>query len=122
MDVSIRAKMLASGVLTLLLGLGAWLAPAAQASQRPAARTAAAATYPYNFSRIAWTGSDEVIAATDKHGDLYYFWQSSGTTTWHKQLAAAGSSALAYSKPSITATGTTGPADTRRTPSGTADY
>jgi hypothetical protein len=106
-NVSIRAKILASGVLTLLLGLGAWLAPAAQASQRPAARTAAAATYPYNFSRIAWTGSDEVIAATDKHGDLYYFWQASGTTTWHKQLVAAGSSALAYSKPSITAAGAT---------------
>jgi hypothetical protein len=48
-----------------------------------------------------------VIAATDKHGDLYYFWQDTGSTVWHKQLVAAGSSKLAYSKPSITATGTT---------------
>ena len=48
-----------------------------------------------------------MIAATDKHGDLYYFWQASGTTTWHKQLVAAGSSALAYSKPWITAAGAT---------------
>jgi hypothetical protein len=104
MNVSIRAKMLASGVLALLLGLGAWLAPAAQASPRPAP---AATTYPYKFSRIAWTGSDEVIAATDSHGDLYYFWQAAGTTTWHKQLVASGTNTLVYSKPSITAAGTT---------------
>jgi hypothetical protein len=106
MNTSIRAKMLGTGALTLLLGLGSWLAPAAQASQRPAARPATT-TYPYKFSRIAWTGSDEVIAGTDSHGDLYYFWQASGTTTWHKQLVAAGTSKLSYSKPSITATSTT---------------
>lgn len=118
MNVSIRGKMLATGVITLL-GLGVWLTPAAQASQGPAHQgqpmspvpTAQAVrpdtTYPYKFSRIAWTGSDEVIAATDSHGDLYYFWQASGTTTWHKQLVAAGTSTLAYSKPSITAAGTT---------------
>jgi hypothetical protein len=116
-NVFIRARMLAIGVLALLVALGTWLAPAARASQRPTgltkapalARTAGrfAAIYPYKFSRIAWTGSDAVIAATDSHGDLYYFWQASGTTTWHKQLVAAGTSALAYSKPSITAAGTT---------------
>jgi hypothetical protein len=89
------------GVAALLLGA----APAAQASQRPAAGSAT--TYPYNFSRIAWTGSQEVIAATNSHGDLYYFWQASGTTTWHKQLVAGATSSLAYSKPSITAAGTT---------------
>jgi hypothetical protein len=103
MNPSIRARMLASGMLALLLGLGAWLAPAAQASQRPTAPSAA--TYPYKFSRIAWTGSDELIAATDSHGDLYYFWQASGTTTWHKQLVAKGGSGLAYKKPSIAWTG-----------------
>jgi hypothetical protein len=91
----------AVGVAVLLLSA----APAAQASQRPAAGSAA--TYPYKFSRIAWTGSDEVIAATDSHGDLYYFWSASGTTTWHKQLVAGATSSLAYSKPSITAAGTT---------------
>ena len=48
-----------------------------------------------------------MIAATDSHGDLYYFWQTAGTTTWHKQLVASATSTLAYSKPSITATGTT---------------
>jgi hypothetical protein len=90
---------LAGGAAALSLGMLAVAAPAAQASQRPAAGVAA--TYPYNFSRIAWTGSDEVIAATDSHGDLYYFWQASGTTTWHKQLVARGG----YSKPSIAWTG-----------------
>lgn len=83
MNVSIRAKTLASGVLAVLLGVGVWLAPAAHASQRPTGLTKVAAIHPYKFSRIAWTGSDAVIAATDKHGDLYYFWQASGITTWH---------------------------------------
>jgi hypothetical protein len=95
----------AVSVAALWLGVPALAAPAAQASQRPAA--ASTATYPYKFSRIAWTGSDEVIAATDSHGDLYYFWQASGSATWHKQLVASATSGLAYSKPSITAAGTT---------------
>jgi hypothetical protein len=95
----------AVSVAALWLGVLALAVPAAQASQRPAA--ASTVTYPYKFSRIAWTGSDEVIAATDSHGDLYYFWQASGSTTWHKQLVAAGTSGLAYSKPSITVAGTT---------------
>jgi PQQ-like domain len=94
-------------VAALCLGVLALAAPAAQASQRPAPRPPAAATYPYNFSRVAWTGSEEVIAATDKHGDLYYFWQASGSTAWHKQLVAGATSLLAYSKPSITVAGAT---------------
>jgi hypothetical protein len=95
----------AVSVAALWLGVPALAAPAAQASQRlPAASTA---TYPYKFSRIAWTGSDEVIAATDSHGDLYYFWQASGSTTWHKQLVAGAITGIAYTKPSIAAAGTT---------------
>jgi hypothetical protein len=97
----------------LSLGVLALAAPAAQANQRPAtreqvrapvptAKTAPSAiTYKYTFSRVAWTGSVEVIAATDAHGDLYYFWQASGSTTWHRQLVASGG----YSKPCITWTG-----------------
>jgi hypothetical protein len=95
----------AVSVAPLCLGALTLAAPAAQASQRLA--TAPTVTYPYKFSRIAWTGSDEVIAATDSHGDLYYFWQASGSATWHKQLVADATSGLAYSKPSITAAGTT---------------
>jgi hypothetical protein len=87
------------GVAAFSLGVLALASPAAQASQRPA--VGSATTYPYNFSRIAWTGSDEVIAATDKHGDLYYFWQASGASTWHKQLVAK----TGYSKPAIAWTG-----------------
>jgi hypothetical protein len=89
----------ATGLAAVAVGVLALAAPAAQASQRPAPRVAA--TYPYTFSRIAWTGSEEVIAATDNHGALYYFWQAAGTTTWHKQLVASGG----YSKPSIAWTG-----------------
>jgi hypothetical protein len=56
-------------------------------------------TYPYTFSRIARAGSHKVIAGTDSHGDLYYFWQASGSATWHKQLLAGATSTLSYSKP-----------------------
>jgi hypothetical protein len=93
----------AVSVAALCLGVLTLAAPAAQASQRLA--TAPTATYPYKFSRIAWTGSDEVIAATDSHGDLYYFWQASGSTTWHKQIVAEATSGIGYSTPSITAAG-----------------
>jgi hypothetical protein len=92
-------------VAALCLGVLALAAPAAQASQRPAA--AATAVHPYKFSRIAWTGSDEVIAATDSHGDLYWFWQATGSATWHKQLVADATSGIAYSRPSVAAAGAT---------------
>ncbi|HEV3293123.1 MAG TPA: hypothetical protein VG123_29450 [Streptosporangiaceae bacterium] len=88
----------AAMVAVFSVGVLAVSAPVAQASQRPAARVAA--SYPYKFSRIAWTGSKAVIAAADSHGDLYYFWQAPGSTTWHRQLVAAATSHLAYSKPS----------------------
>lgn len=95
----------AVSVAALSLGL-AWAVPAAQAAQRPAgAQVTSPILYKYTFSRIAWAGSDQVIAATDSHGDLYYFWQASGTTTWHKQLVAKGGTGIGYSKPSIAWTG-----------------
>ena len=120
----------ASGLLTLLLaGLTAWFGPAALAtttratptSATPTSATSATSattilpaggraarsqpTYPYNFSTIAWTGHDSVIAATDSHGDLYYFWEAAGSTTWHRQLVAKGTKEVAYTKPAITWTG-----------------
>jgi hypothetical protein len=96
----------AGGGIALLLGVTAWLAPAAQASQRPgrsgpASARPLATLYPYNWSRIAWTGSDTVIAGTDSHGDLYYFWQASGSATWHRQLVAKGGGGFTYKHPSI---------------------
>jgi hypothetical protein len=94
-----RRLAAAVSVAAVLLGVLAVAAPAARAGGRPAARVVT--THPYNFSRIAFTGSDEVIAATDSHGDLYYFWQASGATTWHKQLVAKSG----FSRPSIAWTG-----------------
>jgi hypothetical protein len=101
-------RSLAAGLSALAIGLMAWIAvPAAQAAQRPAAppaqtaRAALAAKYKYTLSKITFTGSLLTIAATDTHGDLYYFWQKAGTTKWHKQLVGAGGRGQAYSKPSI---------------------
>jgi hypothetical protein len=107
------------GLLVLLLGLIA--APVASASQKPAvvrrvaAHAAPAAVvagdlsarpptrYKYNLSSIAWAGSRAVIAATDAHGDLYYFWLAAGH--WHSQEVAKGKRGVAYSKPAIAWTG-----------------
>jgi hypothetical protein len=112
----------AAGLCALGLGLTVWAAgPAAEAAQRAtsrpashaenvalaaqAARIALAAKYKYTLSRIAFTGSRLAIAATDSHGDLYYFWQKAGTTKWHRQLVASGSRKQAYSRPAIAWTG-----------------
>jgi hypothetical protein len=107
----------AAGLCTLGLALTVWVAgPAAQAAQRPvvgrpasqAARAELAAKttkYKYTLSRITSTGLQLTIAATDSHGDLYYFWQKIGSTAWHKQLVGKGGHGQAYSKPSIAWTG-----------------
>jgi hypothetical protein len=102
-----------AAVVAVVAGTRAVAAPpTAQAGQRPAGLAGSAASVraatlpatgvPYTVSRIAWTGSKEVIAAADRHGDLYYFWHASGTSTWHKQLVVGATTKLAYSKPSIT--------------------
>ncbi|HXB50571.1 MAG TPA: hypothetical protein VNW50_22670 [Streptosporangiaceae bacterium] len=110
----------AAGLCTLGLALTVWAAgPAAQAAQRsvaarpagPASQTAQVqlaaktSTYKYTLSRITSTGSRLAIAATDSHGDLYFFWQRIGTTAWHKQLVGNGGHGQAYSKPSVAWTG-----------------
>jgi hypothetical protein len=97
------------GLAALALGLAGWAAPAAQASPHVAAAIKAPAlpqvSYKYTFSRIAWTGSRKVIAATDSHHDLYSFWEASSSGTWHKQLVAKGGHSTGYSSPSIAWTG-----------------
>ncbi len=99
----------AGWLVALAVGLGAWAAPAAQASQHVAGAAKATAlrhvSYKYTFSRIAWTGSRKVIAATDSRHDLYFFWEASTSATWHKQLVAKGGRSARYSSPSITWTG-----------------
>jgi hypothetical protein len=112
----------AGGLLALTIGVMAGTAPVASArtvraaSAASLARTAgpgrasstqhvAAPRYKYSWSSIAWTGSHAVVAATDAHGDLYYFWLAG--TTWHSQRVARGKRGVAYSKPAIAWTGHT---------------
>jgi hypothetical protein len=98
-----------AGLAALVLGLAAWAAPAALASQHHGAAVKAAVlpqvSDRYTFSRIAWTGSRKVIAATDSHHDLYSFWEAASGGTWHKQLVAKGGISTGYRSPSITWTG-----------------
>jgi hypothetical protein len=106
-------KFAVAGLAALSLGLLAGSTTAAQASSRPAhpgsplslspgrRPVALATTYPYKWSRIAWTGSDAVIAATDSHGDLYYFRQAAGTTAWHRPLVAKSWHRSGIKSPSI---------------------
>jgi len=107
------SRSVAAGLSALAIGLTAWVAvPAAQAAGRPAqtaqtSRAALAAKYKYTLSKITFTGSRLAIAATDSHGDLYYFWQKAGTTKWHRQLVGSGGRGQAYSKPSIAWIGST---------------
>jgi hypothetical protein len=57
-------------------------------------RQARAQTCPDNLisGGIAWNGSTALLVASPgiEGGNLYYFWQTTGTSTWHKQLVAAG--------------------------------
>jgi hypothetical protein len=94
----------AGGLIALLIGLTA--APVASASQKPATASLSAkalARYKFNKSSIAWAGSRAVVAATDAHGDLYYFWLASGR--WHSQEVAKGKRGVLYSKAAIAWTG-----------------
>ncbi len=85
----------------LALGVSVLSVPAAGASSA----STATVTYKFTTSRVAWTGSRAVIAATDSHGDLYYFWQAAGSTTWHKQVVAQATTGVSFSNPSIAWTG-----------------
>jgi hypothetical protein len=44
----------------------------------------------YQNPAIAWTGTAEVITATDSAGDVDYWWQAAGTAPWNPQEVAAG--------------------------------
>jgi hypothetical protein len=95
-------RSVVGGALTLTLGLAGLFAPAAWAS--PAARHPV--TYKFVVSKLAWTGSGTVIAAADTHGDLYYFFEASGSTKWREQVVAKARTGVSYSKPAIAWTGT----------------
>lgn len=121
MTIARMVRTATAGLAALTLGVMAWTAPVARASPgspvspgsparagnqaSTAKHVAAPPRYKYSWSSIAWTGSRAVIAATDAHGDLYYFWLAG--STWHGQEVARGKRGVAYSKPAIAWTGHT---------------
>jgi hypothetical protein len=47
----------------------------------------------FHDSGIAWTGKSVVLVASNQGidgGDLFYFWQKTGTSTWHREHVASG--------------------------------
>ena len=64
-------------------GLMALAGPAQAATQGPDAAR-------FDLSSVGWTGSSVIVAGADSSGDLYYWYQPQGTTTWHQQLVASG--------------------------------
>jgi len=53
---------------------------------------------------IAWTGSSVVITAADTNGNLYYWWQAAGATSWHRQPVVPDPE-VRYVNPAIAWTG-----------------
>lgn len=55
---------------------------------------------------IAWTGSSVVITSTDGSGNLLYWWQQAGASSWNKQtVATAPTGTNGYQWPAIAWTG-----------------
>jgi hypothetical protein len=65
---------------------------------------AQAATAPFSYSSVAWTGHTVVVAAVNNAGNLDY-WQQTGSTTWHQEVVAK--CCYSNSIPSIASTGST---------------
>lgn len=73
------------GLLLIAAGL------AAQFFAAPAALADTDCTSNFGNSGIAWTGESVVIVASTNMvggGNLYYFWQKTGTGNWHRELVA----------------------------------
>lgn len=89
-------RLVLSAALALVLGAAVALATA------PGAR----AIYLGYFTAppaIAWTGSNEVLAAVDANlGNLDYWWQHPGTGEWTEEVVASGNF---YTSPAIAWTG-----------------
>jgi hypothetical protein len=113
----------AAGSAAVLCALTLWASAPGYASQvratagqarsaEEASTTATAArapakarTYKYSQSKVAFGGSRTEIAATDSHGDVYEFWQTSGSKKWHKELVAGATRFVSYASPAIAWTG-----------------
>jgi hypothetical protein len=49
---------------------------------------AQAATAPFSDSAVAWTGHTAVVAAVNNAGNLDYYYQQDGSTTWNREVVA----------------------------------
>ena len=75
-----RCAWWAAGVVTVVVVLTATV-PAGRAQAAPA---------PFTYSAVDWTGSTTIVAAIDNAGDLYYWWEPDGSSTFNQELVATG--------------------------------
>jgi hypothetical protein len=69
---------------------------------------AQAETAPFIDSSVAWTGHTAVVAAVNTAGNLDYYYQQDGSTTWNQEVVAKCCSTYTTdSPPSIAQTGST---------------
>ena len=71
---------------------------------------AQAAPAPFTLSAVAWTGHTAVVAAVNLAGNLDYYYQEAGSTTWNQEVVAKCCYNVyqdANSVPSIAQTGST---------------
>jgi hypothetical protein len=66
---------------------------------------AQAATAPFSDSAVAWTGHTAVVAAVNNAGNLDYYYQQDGSTTWNQEVVAK--CCYGNSTPAIAQTGST---------------
>src|SRR5580658_3367723 len=64
---------------------------------------AQAAQAPFTNSTVAWTGHTAVVAAVNNAGNLDYYYQQDGSTTWNQEVVAK--CCYSNSTPSIAQTG-----------------
>jgi hypothetical protein len=84
-------RHLAAATATLALLAGALTLPGSAAQASVGFRD-------QPFGTIAWTGSTAVVTETGTNGDLYYWWNPGGDTSWHKETVAKSAE---YEAPSI---------------------
>src|SRR5271165_702316 len=68
---------------------GGWAVAVALAAALMAG-PAQAAPAPFTYSSVAWTGTTAIVAGTDSAGDLYYWYEPDGGSTFTEQLVANG--------------------------------
>jgi hypothetical protein len=94
---SLRRVWAAAGMLAVLVG-------ATLALPGPPAR-ADVGFRDAPYGTVAWTGSTAVVAETGTNGDLYYWYNPGGNTSWHEQTVATATTQIEYSDAAIAWTG-----------------